>query len=325
MDLIKITKSYIETELLDINGNLIGKKLKKLGLSDFKEELWSIYNKIEIPMCICGNKLTFLGFTKGFSKHCSCKCAQNDKKVREKIEKTFLNKYGVTVPAKNTKVLKKMQETCIKKYGVNTPLKNKEIIKKIKKSKKENPENKTFYPNQIGYWLKQGYSEEESKQKVKERQTTFCLDKCIEKYGKEKGIERWEQRQEKWQNTLNSKTQDEIDDINRRKSTGIGRIPLHLRNMNGILYYIRFYNKEIEFWKIGITTKTIEERFETKLLHEEKYNLKYDIIFTIKDTIQNCYNMEQKILKTFNPNRIKVNHNGFISTECFNKDILILF
>jgi len=48
------------------------------------------------------------------------------------------------------------------------------------------------------YWLKRGYSEEETIQKIKERQTTFSLYKCIKKYGEEKGLERWKQRQEKW-------------------------------------------------------------------------------------------------------------------------------
>lgn len=52
------------------------------------------------------------------------------------------------------------------------------------------------------YWLKRGFTEEESKQKVKERQTTFSKEICIKKYGKEKDIERWKQRQEKWMNNF---------------------------------------------------------------------------------------------------------------------------
>ena len=39
--------------------------------------------------------------------------------------------------------------------------------------------------NQIEYWIKKGFSEEEAKMKVAERQRTFTLEKCIEKYGKE--------------------------------------------------------------------------------------------------------------------------------------------
>ena len=52
--------------------------------------------------------------------------------------------------------------------------------------------------NQVKYWIKKGYSEEEAKQKVSERQRTFTLEKCIEKYGEEDGIKRYTERQTKW-------------------------------------------------------------------------------------------------------------------------------
>lgn len=52
--------------------------------------------------------------------------------------------------------------------------------------------------NQIEYWIKKGFSEEEAKIKVSERQKTFTLKKCIEKYGKEQGTKRWQERQKKW-------------------------------------------------------------------------------------------------------------------------------
>jgi len=53
-------------------------------------------------------------------------------------------------------------------------------------------------PNQKEYYMVKGYSEEESIKMVSERQKTFSLDKCIEKYGEEKGYKRWLDRQEKW-------------------------------------------------------------------------------------------------------------------------------
>ena len=52
--------------------------------------------------------------------------------------------------------------------------------------------------NQIKYWIKKGYSEEEAKQKVSERQTTFTLEKCIAKYGEEEGTRRYIERQKNW-------------------------------------------------------------------------------------------------------------------------------
>lgn len=52
--------------------------------------------------------------------------------------------------------------------------------------------------NQVKYWLNKGYSEEEAKEKVSERQTTFTLEKCIAKYGEEEGTRRYIERQKNW-------------------------------------------------------------------------------------------------------------------------------
>ena len=51
---------------------------------------------------------------------------------------------------------------------------------------------------QVKYWIKKGYSEEEAKQKVSERQSTFTLEKCIAKYGEEEGKRRYVERQKNW-------------------------------------------------------------------------------------------------------------------------------
>lgn len=68
------------------------------------------------------------------------------------------------------------------------------IIEKVSKSNKNNGNNSTT----IKYWTSRGYSESEARDKLSERQATFTLEKCIEKYGEEKGRERWLSRQEKW-------------------------------------------------------------------------------------------------------------------------------
>ena len=70
----------------------------------------------------------------------------------------------------------------------------------------------------IEYYLEQGYSEDEPKKLLSERQATFSLEKCINKHGKEEGTRIFNERQEKWLNTLNSKPQEEIDHINSRKA-----------------------------------------------------------------------------------------------------------
>ena len=56
----------------------------------------------------------------------------------------------------------------------------------------------------LEYYLNKGMCEEEAKVALKERQSTFSLKKCIEKYGEEEGIRRFKERQEKWLKSLDT-------------------------------------------------------------------------------------------------------------------------
>jgi hypothetical protein len=79
----------------------------------------------------------------------------------------------------------------------------KDIHKKTSEKKKSNPEfYKDSYTTNIEYYLKRGFDKEEGEKLLKERQTTFSLEICIEKYGDEIGEKIWIDRQEKWQNSL---------------------------------------------------------------------------------------------------------------------------
>jgi len=109
-------------------------------------------------------------------------------------------------------------------YYLNKGYNEKDAIMMLKKSQNNSEYidyDKRVNNTDIEYYLNKGYNEKEAKQKLKERQSTFSLEKCIEKYGKEKGLEVFNERQEKWQETLNSKSQEEIDDMNRRKNYSI--------------------------------------------------------------------------------------------------------
>lgn len=54
----------------------------------------------------------------------------------------------------------------------------------------------------IEYWTLRGYSLEEAKSNISELQKTFSLDICIEKYGEIEGHKIWQDRQNKWQDSL---------------------------------------------------------------------------------------------------------------------------
>lgn len=72
----------------------------------------------------------------------------------------------------------------------------------------------------LEYWLKQTDGDvEEARRLLKDRQTTFSLDICIEKFGEE-GLKIWQARQDQWQITLLSKSQEEQDEIKLKKVSG---------------------------------------------------------------------------------------------------------
>lgn len=106
----------------------------------------------------------------------------------------------------------------------------KDIHKKTSKKRKENKEfYKDTYTTNIEYWLKKGYSYEEAGEMLKERQTTFSKEICIEKYGGELGLEKWNERQEKWIKTLDSKSDEEKIEINKKKISGAQYSPISQR------------------------------------------------------------------------------------------------
>lgn len=71
--------------------------------------------------------------------------------------------------------------------------------------------------NRIEYYLLKGMGLCQAISALKERQATCRLDRFILRYGQEEGTKRWNERQEKWQNTLNSKSIEEKARINAAK------------------------------------------------------------------------------------------------------------
>ena len=112
-----------------------------------------------------------------------------------------------------------------KEYWIKQGYSEEEAIIKAKESKSNNDRSskgkkivKVNNKLSIDYWILRGYSEEEAKNNISKLQVTFSKDKCIEKHGYKKGIKIWENRQIKWQNTLLSKSSEEIEEINLKKA-----------------------------------------------------------------------------------------------------------
>lgn len=83
---------------------------------------------------------------------------------------------------------------------------------------------KSSAPLRVEYYQRNGETLEEAEKKLKNRQSTFSLEKCINKFGKEEGEKVWKRRQEKWQATLNAKPIKEIERINQDKVWRSGNV-----------------------------------------------------------------------------------------------------
>lgn len=190
--------------------------------------------------------------------------------------------------------------------------KTKAAFEKAKQSREEN----SGYVLTIDYWLKKTNGNLEEAQILfdeEKKRHTFTLEKCIEKYGKEEGYNKWKERQDKWQNTLKSKSAEEIEEINRKKSNqfnykGLWTNTSELKDSPCIFYILDIGNDKI---KVGITTVGLGKR----------YNMtnKYNIIKIYESTMSLCFQLEQIIKKRFKANKLlkedAVEHFGW--TESF--------
>jgi very-short-patch-repair endonuclease len=157
-------------------------------------------------------------------------------------------------------------------------LKVKELKAKMVEKKKQNNTN----PLSISYYTSKGYTEAEAKELIRERQTTFSLEKCIEKYGEEAGKEIFENRQSKWQSTLNSKPEDEIKRINAAKMmNGKGYSKISQDLFNQIYDKIKDDFKEIYFAEVN--GKELSTRYNEFMAFNPKTRKKYFLDFYIKD------------------------------------------
>lgn len=191
-----------------------------------------------------------------------------------------------------------------------------EVVKKATKSRKDNNSNTTT----LEYWLKKTNDIEEAEKMLANRQKTFSLDICIKKYGDERGYSKWLSRQEKWLKSFNNKTQEEIEEINRKKSNLMSYSILWRNEAN---YDGKFYILDIGngYYKIGITTQTIEKRYS-------KYKDKYSIVKVLDMKINECFQIEQLIKKHYKNYSITkedmIEGFGWTETFIFNDIISVL-
>jgi hypothetical protein len=203
-----------------------------------KDDLKIYYDNIlkgkdEGKCYFCDNEAIFKGITQGYHKICNSKeCLGKTRatgtyeflmykyNLSEKDAINLMNKRaddrGEKIKnglqnsfEKNENFFKEKSRQCVEfwlKKGYSQEDAEIEVKKsfddihtKTWKKRRENPElYKDVNTAQIDYWLKKGYSHDESKEKISERQKTFTLEKCVNKYGEAEGLKVWNDRQSKW-------------------------------------------------------------------------------------------------------------------------------
>ena len=141
--------------------------------------------------------------------------------------KTYMIKYGMNEEQARYEANKRRHIR--KEYWLERGYNEEEAIKLAAEAKHKNNikgasaardkfPKEFFLDTNLKYYTIRGLTEEEAKNALKERQTTFSLEKCIERYGEIKGKEVWQERQDRWQDTLNSKSEEEKNRINKSKN-----------------------------------------------------------------------------------------------------------
>ena len=167
------------------------------------------------------------------------------------------------------------------------------------KNKLEERKHKNGAPLRIEYFLNKGLTLEEAKNALKNRQNTFSLEKCIERHGKDEGERIYNDRQQRWQNTLRGKSHCEQKRIDKSKGITLANMTKKYGEEGKIRYdswlekvvcnSSRSYSLEsLKFFKESIPEKFFEEAFfgesEISIKCKDK-NKFYFYDFTFRDVI----------------------------------------
>lgn len=238
-------------------------------------------NKYTIICRICGEEL------KEISSHLRNKHKINSEKYKkmfkftnedcmsEETRKIYSNKFkGENNPAYNHGGrLSPFSKKFIKYENLDENKKEENIndlCKKLSETQKQNKNSSVFKE----YWMKQGYTEKESIELVKNRQRTFTKEKCIEKSGQINGIIDWFERQAKWQNTLKSKPQEEINRINKAKISQIGNVSKISQKLFNCIYEKLNNDLKRDCFYSELNKEKIIINYTTNKIYQIDFNLR---------------------------------------------------
>ncbi len=260
---------------------IFGRYLKRIGLT-------SDEYKILFPGAplMCKKDLENLKINSG--KH------MKEDKYKKMFSEKMLGKKNPNHKSNTTEIVRKerspFSDEFYKKKYKNIKETELKLIKEnfIKDALKDREFN-----TRIEYYINRGFNPEESKQKLKKRQTTFSMKKCINKYGEIDGLIIFNDRQNKWSDSLNKN----------------GNIKSGYSKISQELFYSILNNYEVEDREhIFFATKNNE----LKLNDEKNYVYMFDYAdIKNKKIIEyngDCYHANPKLYKKNDcPNPFKKN------------------
>jgi len=129
------------------------------------------------------------GFRQYHGKH------MKEEKYRKMFSEKFSGQKNINSKTNTTEKERKERSPFSKEFYEKKGLSEQQRLEFINNVAK----NRT-YTTTLEYYINKGFSEDEAKIILKDRQNTFSLEKCIKKYGNEEGFKKWKERQEKWLN-----------------------------------------------------------------------------------------------------------------------------
>ena len=193
----------------------------------------------------------------------------------------------------NTSELERKQRSpkCIEFYERKYPeLSHKEHEKMLKEhleytNSKLTPDK---YNTKQEYWEAKGYNKEEAKEKVKEfqKEISFTLEHCIERYGEEKGSQVFKERQNKWQKKLRNNFAKYGDGRSNQSEFGWYMIDKICKSMNISKPMSEKYIKDIDYGRgyafdFQYQNKLIE--FNGDYWHCNPIKYKFDYFHQVKN------------------------------------------
>jgi hypothetical protein len=335
-DLLEYLNSSNKTKFIKINKSLIT-YLNKQNSTIAKTNFDIIIQKYQSA---CSNRTKLFWTRRGYSEEESInkisELQNNSKHINYKKrlipnQKNYwiLKGYSEEEAAQKVTEIQKVRSPRCKEYYTNKGYTNKEAINEVHKHQNNSDlidYDKRLLPSNIEYWTNQGFTKTESAIKVSNHQTTFSKELCVRKYGTDADKVLKEVAKKK-RNTFHLRPQSEQNAINIKRGSGsigwwtpngfeFNKDRKYSENTQGILYYFECEIEDIKYWKIGISSKTFNQRFNKTF--QKRYKVKN--IKIEKYNMFECFNKEQNILYKNKEYRVRT----ILGTEYFCKDVLDL-